>query len=260
MTMIPPLDAEKTTKELVEFLRGVSTRTGISSFVIAVSGGIDSATSLTLACQAYGTDHIYPLLLPYGRISTQGSLDGYLICEANKIPDSRIISADIEPLLAPFIATDPQMDQVRKGNVMARMRMMVVYDYAKRLNALVLGTENRSEYDLGYFTRFGDDASDVEILINLYKTQVYELAKYLEIPRAIIEKAPTAGLWEGQTDEKELGVSYKEIDEVLYAIYSANEDPYQTLPHIPKETIQKVLDRVQNNLFKHQVPYLPERE
>lgn len=257
--MIPPLDVEKTEKDLVAFLKSVITRTGIENAVIAVSGGIDSATSLTLACRAFGVDHVYPLLLPYGRLSTQGTLDGYLICEANRIHDARIITVDIEPLLQPFMAMDPQMDKMRKGNLMARMRMMVMYDYTKRLNGLVVGTENRSEYDLGYFTRFGDEASDVEPLINLYKTQVYQLARYLDIPRAIIEKAPTAGLWADQTDESELGVTYEQIDEILYCMYNKGEDPF-TLTDIPKEIISKVFQRVQDNLFKHKVPYFPEGE
>lgn len=147
------------------------------------------------------------------------------------------------------------LDKVRLGNVMARVRMMVLYDLAKKLNAIVCGTENKSEYYLGYFTRFGDAASDFEPIAHLYKTQVYQLAKYLGVPKEFIDKTPTAGLWPGQTDEGEFGFTYKEADAVLQLYF----DKKLNLAEIKKrgfKNAEKIIARVLKNEYKHQTPYL----
>jgi NAD+ synthase len=134
--------------------------------------------------------------------------------------------------------------------------MMILFDEAKKREALVVGTENKSEHYLGYFTRFGDEASDLEPLRNVYKTQVYELANYLEVPEPILTKAPTAGLWEGQTDEGELGVTYTKIDQVLEVLIDKNKDPHELLSDIPDSTINKVIALVEKNIFKRRVPFV----
>ncbi|MBI2190192.1 MAG: NAD(+) synthase, partial [Candidatus Levybacteria bacterium] len=121
--------------------------------------------------------------------------------------------------LAKTLGVQPLKDSIRLGNIMARVRMILLYDLAKKHQALVCGTENRSEYHLGYFTRFGDEASDFEPIRHLYKTQVYQLASYLGVPKTVIDKKPTAGLWAEQTDEGEFGFSYKEADPVLYLYF-----------------------------------------
>ena len=125
------------------------------------------------------------------------------------------IGKAVDELAATLGAAD---DQLRLGNIMARVRMICLYDLAKQLDALVCGTENKSEKYLGYFTRFGDEASDIEPIMHLYKTEVYELAKHLGIPGAIVAKPPSADLWSEQTDERELGFSYKEADQVLHVL------------------------------------------
>jgi NAD+ synthase len=140
-------------------------------------------------------------------------------------------------------------DELRRGNIMARMRMIAVYDLAKKLDALVCGTENKSEKYLGYFTRFGDEASDIEPLQHLYKTQVRRLVEYLQMPSIFLEKPPSAGLWQGQTDEQELGFSYEDADKALAELIDGtNENSDQLVK-------EKVHARVKSQHFKHEVPY-----
>jgi len=145
-------------------------------------------------------------------------------------------------------------DNVRLGNIMARVRMIILYDLAKKHNALVCGTENKSENLLGYFTRFGDQASDFEPIQHLYKTQVYQLAKFLGVPKNIVEKTPTAGLWHGQTDEEEFGFTYKEADQVLSYFY----DKKLKLEEIKKmgfTNADKIINFSLRNSYKHSAPY-----
>lgn len=148
------------------------------------------------------------------------------------------------------------IDKIRFGNIMARVRMIILYDLAKANKALVCGTENKTERLLGYYTLYGDSASDLEPIRHLYKTQVIELAKSLGVPEKIINKPPTAGLWLDQTDEKELGFSYKEADQILHYIY----DKKYKVEEVAKlgfklETIRKIKQRVENNSFKGKLPY-----
>ena len=145
-------------------------------------------------------------------------------------------------------------DSFRLGNVMARVRMITAYDYAKKLNSLVCGTENKTEYLLGYFTRFGDEASDIEPIQHVYKTNIYKLGEFLGVPNNILEAQPTAGLWAGQTDEGEFGFSYKEADEVLFRFIDRSE----TIEEIEKEgfrNARKIIGFLKKNEFKHKVPY-----
>ena len=152
------------------------------------------------------------------------------------------------------MTNNDSIDKVRLGNIMARIRMIIIYDLAKKHNALVAGTENQSEYLLGYFTRFGDQASDFEPIQHLYKTQVYQLAKFLGVPKNIIEKEPTAGLWNGQTDEGEFGFTYQEADQVLYLYY----DKKLKLEKIKKKgfrNAEKIIKFSLKNSYKHHAPY-----
>ncbi|MDE2025418.1 MAG: NAD+ synthase [Patescibacteria group bacterium] len=229
-----------------------------ANVVIGLSGGIDSALSTTLAVSALGSDHVYPLLLPYKDMHTKALSDAVDVIQFLKIPTEHVTQIDIAESVDATLTHMKNIDDIRRGNVMARVRMIYLFDFAKKYTALVCGTENKTEHYLGYFTRFGDEASDIEPIRNLYKTEVWEMAKELGISQQIIEKAPTAGLWEGQTDEKELGFSYQEADTVLRYYF----DEHLTFEQINakkvvrEQTISAILERVRKNEFKHALPYI----
>lgn len=241
-------DLELEINKITSFLQKTYQEQGDKNAVIAVSGGIDSALSLTLLTKALGKEKITPVFLPYAK---QSIADSKLITKFNNFDKKNIINLNIESLVDVARSriksgmTLNDSDKLRMGNIMARSRMTLLYDIAKEKNALVCGTENKSEKYLGYFTRFGDEASDVEPLVHLYKTQVRQLAKHLNLPDHTLDKAPTAGLWENQTDEQELGFTYEQADLVLS----------KNLDSLPKEVIKKVLARVEAMKFKQEVPY-----
>ena len=250
-----PIDTNKEKEKIVGFIAQTFKNAGFLDAVIGLSGGVDSAVSCVLATQALEVDHIYPILLPCGVLSTQGVLDAMKLIEKLHIPFSHVTRIDIKPAVDMIVKSDPMMDRIRRGNIMARARMTYLFDQAKKHHALVVGTENKSEYLLGYYTRFGDEASDVEPLRHLYKTQVYELAKTVHIPEEIIHRPPSADLWPEQTDEGELGFTYKEADEILSMV----RDGKKTLEEIinsgyKKETAEKVIQRARQNDFKHRLP------
>jgi NAD+ synthase len=210
--------------------------------VIAVSGGVDSALALTLLIRALGRDKVVPILLPY---LDQDMTDAQLIVEWNGLTE-KAEEVNIGEMVATMTnALKVPESSLRQGNLMARARMMVVYDYAKKMGALVSGTENKSEHYLGYFTRFGDAASDVEPIAGLYKTEVWEMAKELGLPEVFYTKSPSAGLWEGQTDEEEMGFTYREADLVLQGKES----------EVDPEVVARVRARVEAQKFKLEVPY-----
>jgi NAD+ synthase len=253
-----PVDSKMELEHLIDFLKQSFDAAGFSDAVIGLSGGVDSSVSCILAVRALGADHVYPVLLPYGSLSTQATLDAMSVIEMLKISPSHVARVDIKPVLDAMTAKEFGMDNIRRGNLMARARMMILYDHAKKRSALVVGTENKSEYLLGYFTRFGDEASDVEPLRNLYKTQVYELAKYLGVPQAILTKIPSAGLWEGQTDEGELGFTYRDADEILFRSFDEKKSADEiAAAGFSKDIVDKVLTRVRANDFKHRLPLVP---
>lgn len=216
---------------------------GDKSGVIAVSGGVDSAVALSLLVKALGHDKVIPFLLPYG---DQDMADARTICAWNDVTNKTIeinIQTSVDMIADQLGATTEKM---RMGNIMARVRMIAVFDIAKKMGALVCGTENKSEHELGYYTRFGDSASDVEPIAGLYKTQVWEMAKEMGLPEVFYTKAPSAGLWEGQTDEREMGFTYQQADLVLQG---KTED-------IDPKIVEKVQEMVRKNKFKSEVPYL----
>lgn len=249
------IDPQIVSDSLVFFLQDVFKKTNMSKAIVGVSGGIDSAVSLALAAKALGPDSVCPYLLPYGTINPQGVTDALLAIKHCEIPSNNVTQIDIQPSVDSIASVDPAINDVRKGNIMARIRMIFLFDAAKKNGGLVVGTENKSEHYLGYYTRFGDEASDVEPLRNLYKTQVYQLAEFLQIPQPIITKPPTAGLWEGQTDEKELGFSYKDADEILYYLEQQNDDIEISKMSIPLSIVKLVIARKHSQSFKHSLPF-----
>lgn len=259
-SMLPKINHALEVKRLVKFIKQTVSTRGFKNIVIAVSGGIDSATSLTLAVKALGPTHVFPVLLPYKSLSKQGTIDARQVIDILKIPQKQTIIIDIGPVADALFGTlklrlnSPQ-NKIRIGNIMARMRMIALYDRAKKNQALVLGTENKSEHYLSYFTRFGDEASDIEPIKHLYKTQVYELARYLSVPEPLLTKAPTAGLWSGQTDEGEFGFTYKTADQILYQLYDKKLTLEQVVQNgFSRRDVAKVTAWVKRNWFKHELP------
>ena len=184
--------------------------------VVGLSGGVDSAVAATFCCRAIGGEKVLGLSLPSSVSNPADIKDAEALCGQTGM-EHRVIS--IEPMLEGF-RTMPEFTESRYllGNMMARIRMAVLYYHANRDQRIVCGTSNRSEYMLGYCTKFGDNAADLQPLLHLYKNEVYEYAQELGIPESIIRKAPSAGLWEGQRDEEEIGLSYSEIDHSLQAL------------------------------------------
>lgn len=253
------IDYAKEVEQITTFIQKTVKDNGFEKVVIGLSGGIDSAVVCKLLVRALGSDNIIVALLPYGELQSAGFQDGMLVANECGISHKQVHVIDIKPAVDVLIASDTNMPHDRKGNMMARMRMICLYDLAKKHKALVVGTENRTEYLLGYFTRHGDGGSDIEPIQHLYKTQIYDLAKALNVPKEIVQKKPTAGLYAGQTDEDEFGFTYKDADVVLYNIVDnqlAKEEIIKLGVNI--KTIELVLARMAANIFKHKVPYIIE--
>jgi NAD+ synthase len=183
---------------------------GLEGAVLGVSGGIDSTVVAYLAVNALGKEKVYSLIMPYEL--NQNTTDGIELAEKLGIRQELI---GIKPIVDAFENTINLENKVSKGNLMARARMCLLYAKANEKNRLVLGTSNKTEIMLGYFTKYGDGGVDIEPIGDLYKTEVWELAKYLGVDKKLIDKKPTADLWEGQTDEGEIGATYQEMDKVL---------------------------------------------
>lgn len=246
---------DSTADTLTQFLKESFANAGFSKAVIGLSGGVDSATSCALAVRALGAANVFPLILPYGDLNPAGAKDAHSVVSWLGIPETNVTQINIKPEIDVILAQDPSADDVRRGNIMARVRMIFLYDQAKKMNALVVGTENKTEHLLGYFTRFGDEASDIEPLRSLYKTQVYELARHLGVPENILTKQPTAGLWEGQTDEGEFGFTYKQADEILLRFVDRKESEEAIVSAgFSQKTVTAVLQRMRANAFKHHAP------
>jgi NAD+ synthase len=199
-----------------QMIRYACWSSGCSRIVLGVSGGVDSAVAAAFCCRAIGPANVLGLLLPSSVSSPQDITDAADLCGSLSM-ESRTIS--IEPMLAAFRAM-PHFAETPYllGNLMARIRMAVLYYHANRDGRLVCGTSNRSEYLLGYCTKFGDNAADIQPILHLFKTEVYEMAQELSIPEPILKKAPSAGLWAGQSDEGEIGLTYAAIDAALQAL------------------------------------------
>lgn len=240
-------------KKIVKFIKKTLQKQGFKNVVLGMSGGIDSVTCFYLLKEAVAPENIFLVHLPYFGSSLK-NFKSFL--EKAKIPDKNIYDLPIKSTVGGIkqALRIPDDDKIRLGNVMARIRMIMLYDLAKKHQALVCGTENKSEFYLGYFTRFGDAASDFEPIRHLYKTQVYQLADCLNLPRQIIALPPTAGLWPGQTDETDFGFSYSEADAVLY-LFQDKKIPIAEIAKMNLPNAEKIINYVCRNSFKHKLPY-----
>ncbi len=198
---------------LVGFVRNEVRKVGFERVVIGLSGGVDSALSATLACAALGPANVLPFLMPYSTSSADSEADARAVCAMLGLTATVV---DISPQVDAYFERFPEADRARRGNKMARERMTVLYDMSFAHSALVIGTSNKTELLLGYGTLFGDMASALNPLGDLYKTQVFALARGMDLPERVVDKPPSADLWEGQSDEEELGFGYALVDALLY--------------------------------------------
>ncbi len=222
MPELAPVNVALLARTLERFLADELGASGLAGYVVGLSGGIDSAVSAALAVRAVGPDRLTAVALP-GPSSSPASLD-----DARSVADAIGVDLAVIDLsacgrtVAGALATGD--DNIRFGNVMARLRMIALFDRARTVPALVLGTSNKSEILLGYSTLFGDSAASVQPLGDVWKTHVYALGRHLDLPRPVLEKAPTADLWTGQTDARELGFEYADADPVLEAHHGRGMD------------------------------------
>ncbi len=210
---------ELAVQALVTFIKDAVETTHSEGVVVGLSGGVDSALSAALAVGALGPERVHAFMLPHRTSSPDSVTDARAVADGSR--SRRPTASTSRPWSTPTsTSTSPTRIKVRLGNKMARERMSILFDQAKKLRSLVLGTSNKTEILLGYSTIFGDNASSINPLGDLYKQQVWQLATYLDLPARIVDKKPSADLWPGQTDEDELGFDYPTADEVLYLMFN----------------------------------------
>lgn len=242
------IDCQKTTEDICQFLKRELKQRNKTRAVLGISGGVDSAV-VAILCQKAGLD-LQAIFMPYGKLS-QPKRVKMLTKNFFEVDITEVVNHQIKLIEK---RTGISLDKVDKGNIMARTRMIIQYALARKLDGLVVGTENLSEYYLGYFTFHGDQACDINPIAGLFKTQVMELAKYLGVPAEILNQKPSAELYEGQTDEKELGFSYREADPILHLYCCSRLSPGRVIKDFgfDAELVNKVVKRVQATEYKRQ--------
>ncbi len=248
------LNSQQSLKVIEIFLRDEMHRVGFENAVIGLSGGIDSALSTYLAVRALGKEHVHCVMMPYKTSSPESLSDAQQV-----ISDLGVSSevVEISPMADAYLAMNPDLDKLQKGNIFARLRMIVLYDRSQSRKALVIGTSNKTESLLGYTTLFGDNASALNPIGDLYKTQVRQLSKEIGVPKSILDKAPSADLWSGQSDEEEMGLKYDEVDKLLYYLVDCREsDDELSARGFAKEFITKVKGMIRRSQFKRMPPLI----
>lgn len=240
---------------LINFVQNEVEKSPFDKAVIGISGGIDSAVVAYLATEALGRENVIGIFLPYRTMSQQNKEDAQAVIEDLGIS---FLEVDISPMVDSFKAVVNDTDKRRLGSKMVRERMSILYYYADKYKALVLGTSNKSEDLLGYFTNHGDSAWDIDPISGLYKTQIVILGRELGVPERIVEKKSTADFWAGQTDEEEFGFSYSEADIILCHIERGHSTEDLVDMGIDEQVIKKVLKRVESTAYKRVPPSVPE--
>lgn len=244
---------EQITEYLQHFLSDEVRKTGIKNVVLGLSGGIDSAVVALLAQRVF-KDNLLCVKMP-SQYSSQSSLD-----DADELCRDfglNVITASIEPMLRAYEELNPDMDNLRRGNLSARLRMSTIFDISAKQRALVLGTSNKSELMLGYGTLYGDLSSALNPIGDLYKSEVYELAEYLGVTKSIIKKAPSADLWSGQSDEADLGYTYAELDKAL-KLYVEDRLSKEEIVKMgcDRDMLDMIVERIFRNQFKRKMPLI----
>ena len=239
---------------LVRFIKDQTSNAGFTKAVVGVSGGVDSAVSATLAAEALGKDNVLGVIIPYRTSDPKSEKDARSVIQTIGIQSELV---DISKMVDGYCEENKITDAIRRGNVMARMRMIVLYDLSAREKALVIGTSNKTEILVGYGTQHGDLASAINPLGDLYKSQIWQLAEAIGVPKRVIEKAPSADLWEGQTDEKEMGVTYAALDALLYEmIDERRSDEELVRMEFDAPLIKRIRILIQKNQFKRRPPVI----
>lgn len=245
------IDPEPTAELIQNFTAHELHRTGFQKVVLGLSGGVDSAVVAALCTRALGAKNVHAFLLPGKTSSKDSHRDAQAVAKQLGLKTQTIDLGAMSELY--FRIQKP--DRVRKGNVMARLRMIALFDMAKKLKALVAGTSNKTETFFGYTTWYGDCAASFQPIGDLYKSQVWQLADWLRLPPSVIAKAPTADLWPGQTDEKEMGIKYIEADRILYALLDRGVRPNELVSEgFDKKLAEKVVRLIRATQFKRQMP------
>jgi len=232
-------------KQLKDFM-------GDKKAIIGISGGIDSAVIASLSVKALGKNNVLGILMPYRDQSVQ---DSKLVIESLNIPWE--LNNIVEPVESFSMLGNGKLDKLTLGNIMARVRMVILYMYSNKYNGIVVGTTNKTEAKIGYYTKYGDGAVDVEPIADLYKTEVRMIAKELKVPQVIIDKAPSAELWGGQTDEDELGITYEKLDSFFMDRDAFNSDQISLGGLITDHGINKIniIEKlVRNSEHKRHMP------
>ncbi len=249
----PPLtiDAALVERWLVHFLREEARQRGFTKGIVALSGGVDSAVTAALAARAFGPKNVTAVRLPYEKSSKESLTHAKDVIDAFGI-ESRTI--DISAAVNGYLQNEPKADATRRGNVMARVRMLALFDLSAALGAMPLGTGNKTERLLGYFTWHADDSPPLNPLGDLFKTQVWALAKHLKIPVDIVGKAPTADLVAGQTDEGDLGISYAKADLTLHWLLSGFSPDELIARGFAANEVKLVHERLERTHWKRRLP------
>ena len=240
--------------ELVKFLRENFKKAGFSKAVLGLSGGIDSALVAYLLRDALGKENVLAIMMPYKSSNPDSLNHAKLVVEDLGINSKTI---EITDMIDAYFKNEKEASSLRMGNKMARERMSILFDYSSKENALVVGTSNKTEIYLGYSTQFGDSACALNPIGDLYKTNIWDLSRYLKIPNELIEKKPSADLWEGQTDEQEMGLTYKEADQVLYRMLEENKTVEEVLGEgFNKDLVDNIVRRMNRSEYKRRMPLI----
>jgi NAD+ synthase len=239
---------------LVQFLREETASAGFTKAVVGVSGGIDSAVVAALAARAFGPENVLGVMMPYKTSNPDSEGHARLLIQQLGLPSKKV---EITAMADGYLAAHGVKEKLRRGNVMARCRMIVLYDLSVDFAGLVIGTSNKTEILLGYSTQFGDAASAVNPIGDLYKDQIYQLARHLEIPRPILDKAPSADLFEGQTDEGELGFTYAEADRLLYLMVDERMTEDELAERgFERDFVRRMARRIASTQYKRVMPII----